>query len=64
MYLGRVGELADTAVLFTGPRHPDTEAIFSAVPKLDPGARGLAAPVQARLTAGANHLGGAVGTAG
>ena len=32
-------ELADTAALFTEPRHPYTEALFSAVPTIDPAAR-------------------------
>jgi len=120
MYLGRIVELAETAALFTGSRHPYTEALFSAVPMLDPAARQrrillhgdvpspvappsgctfrtrcpyaqprcaelvpdmrqvgeghwkaclrddleLAAPVSARLTADASHLGGTIGTAG
>ncbi|WP_089775903.1 ABC transporter ATP-binding protein [Ruania alba] len=36
MYLGRVVEQADTDELFTAPRHPYTEALFSAVPQPDP----------------------------
>lgn len=35
MYLGRVCELADTASLFDAPRHPYTQALLSAIPKLE-----------------------------
>lgn len=36
MYLGRIVELADTAALFDGPRHPYTAALLSAIPVPDP----------------------------
>ncbi|MAA64203.1 MAG: ABC transporter ATP-binding protein [Alteromonadaceae bacterium] len=35
MYLGTVCELADTATLFDSPRHPYTQALLSAIPRLE-----------------------------
>ena len=35
LYLGRVMEYADAESVFTGPHHPYTEALLSAVPSLD-----------------------------
>ena len=35
MYLGRVCELADTRTLIATPRHPYTQALLSAIPKLE-----------------------------
>ena len=35
MYAGRIAEAAGTDPLFSGPRHPYTEALLSSVPKLD-----------------------------
>ena len=36
MYLGRIVETGTIEALFARPRHPDTEALLSAVPKPDP----------------------------
>lgn len=35
MYLGTVCEVADTATLFATPRHPYTQALLSAIPRLE-----------------------------
>ncbi|WP_166269574.1 ABC transporter ATP-binding protein [Marinobacter caseinilyticus] len=35
MYLGTVCELADTKTLFASPRHPYTQALLSAIPRLE-----------------------------
>jgi peptide/nickel transport system ATP-binding protein len=45
LYLGRVMEVGTAEAVFTGPHHPYTEALFSAVPSLD-GQR----PTRIRLT--------------
>lgn len=46
MYLGKVAELADTASLYSRPRHPYTEALLSAVPRPDPRLRGTGRRIQ------------------
>ncbi|WP_101067400.1 ABC transporter ATP-binding protein [Roseovarius salinarum] len=37
MYLGRVMELADTETLFSAPKHPYTQLLLDAIPKLEGG---------------------------
>ncbi len=45
MYLGRIVETATTASLFSDPRHPYTQGLLRAVPRLTPGRPRLAVAV-------------------
>jgi peptide/nickel transport system ATP-binding protein len=45
LYLGRVMEVGPSEIVFDGPHHPYTEALFSAVPSLD-----LSRPERIKLT--------------
>jgi peptide/nickel transport system ATP-binding protein len=40
MYLGKIVEVASRDELFSNPKHPYTEALLRAIPKLDPRKRG------------------------
>jgi oligopeptide/dipeptide ABC transporter ATP-binding protein len=46
MYLGRIVELAETEQLFRNPRHPYTQGLLKAIPRLIPGRKSLAIAVK------------------
>ena len=50
MYMGRFIELADSAALFSRPRHPYTRALIDAVPVPDPVVPPRRAPLQGEVS--------------
>jgi peptide/nickel transport system ATP-binding protein len=59
LYLGRVMEVGPAETVFTGPHHPYTEALFSAVPSLD-GERPDRIRLQGEIPSAANPPSGCV----
>jgi len=59
MYLGRIMEVGDTDDVFTGPHHPYTEALLSAVPSVD-GDDHTRIPLQGEIPSPANPPSGCV----
>jgi len=49
MYLGRIVEMAPTAELFAGPRHPYTQALLASIPNPDPRLRSDPVPLVGEL---------------
>jgi oligopeptide/dipeptide ABC transporter ATP-binding protein len=54
MYLGRLVETAPTRTLFSGPKHPYTKALLSAIPSLDPDERGKAQKLEGEIPSPTN----------
>lgn len=54
MYLGSIVESAPSRTLFSKPRHPYTNALFSAIPSLDPDDRGKAQKLEGEIPSSAN----------
>jgi peptide/nickel transport system ATP-binding protein len=59
LYLGRIMEIGSAETVFTGPHHPYTEALFSAVPSLD-GQRPDRIRLQGEIPSAADPPGGCV----
>jgi peptide/nickel transport system ATP-binding protein len=59
LYLGRVMEVGPAETVFTGPHHPYTEALFSAVPSLD-GQRPDRIKLEGEIPSAADPPGGCV----
>ncbi len=58
IYLGRLMEVANAADLFEPPYHPYTEALLSAVPQIDMGAKGNRVRLQGEIPSPMNVPGG------
>lgn len=46
MYLGRIVEVAETAELFSNPRHPYTRALIDSIPRMNPGSTNARATLE------------------
>ena len=58
MYLGRLVETAPTRKLFTSACHPYTQALFSAIPSLDPDDRGKMQKLEGEIPSPTNRPSG------
>ena len=58
MYLGAIVEMAPSRELFSGPKHPYTKALLSAIPSLDPDDRGRAQKLEGEIPSPLNKPSG------
>ena len=58
MYLGAIVEMAPSRELFSGPKHPYTKALLSAIPSLDPDDRGKAQKLEGEIPSPLNKPSG------
>lgn len=46
MYLGRIVEIAESAEIFSNPRHPYTRALIDSIPRMNPGSSNARATIE------------------